>query len=223
MKNSVAASLYDSARKIAEYAKNFEKKVETFFSSFSQAVQGNFPLIPKIDPQTIARLFAHDIPPELLAALGPPSSAPVEAVHHAIDAFLLQGEISFASRRKLVPFTGSDVGQIANWRQTFDLMFASLSATQEVVIRSPREYADQASDPEATMNIAQVLAHLKQSAAQAEGQVSFWQIAKTLPASPVQQGAPPPAPNAAGSQKVTPGEAAVGLTVAAVLAKLLFF
>lgn len=224
MKNSVAASLYDSARKIADYAKNFEQKIETFFSSFSQAISGNFALIPKIDPSTVARLFAHDIPPELVAALGPPATAPLTAVHHAIDAFLLQGEIPFQSRRKLVPFTGSDVGQIANWRVTFDLMFASLSATQEVVVRDPREYADQAADPGATMTVAQVMAHLKQSAASAQGMVSFWQIAKTLPASPVKQGQPPPAPNAAATPKpVTAGQAAIGLTVAAVLAKLLFF
>lgn len=216
LKNSVLASIYDSGRKIVDYAKNFEHQTETFFSSFGQAVTGNFSMIPKIAPDALAPILQGVVPPELAAV------APVDALLHSVDAYLLQGEHAFLARRKFAPFTGGDIVPIVDWRSAFDMMYASLVATQTIAIQDPRWLADQGSDPQATMTVAQVLAHGKQSAAQAQGVVSFWQIAKTLPASPIPKNAPPPAPAIVGSP-ASAGAKAAGVAFAVVLAKLLFF
>jgi hypothetical protein len=164
---------------------------------------------------TLAGVLGGKIPQELAG------SAPIDALLHSVDAYLLQGEHAFLSRRKFAPFTGSNVVPVADWRSAFDMMYASLLATQTTVLQDPRWLADRGADPQATMTVAAVLAH---GSNRPRTRRASFHSGRSQRVSPL-----PPCRRMRRRQRVdrrkklTTGEVAVGAAVAAVLAELLFF
>jgi len=161
LKNDVIASIYAEAQTITKYTQVYENKAETFFSSFSKAVQKNLSYIPKVDLSTAQSLLDGQIPAALIQAGAAPDS-----IQKSVGAYLLQGENAFNNLRAKCTFLGPDVGAVLQWRQTFDFAYASLLATETAasIPVDPRAMIQQ--DTQSVLSVARVLAIGKQAASQ---------------------------------------------------------